>query len=205
MGRELELETGPLVDVVDAIWAEPDTAEDYRLDDIQYSEQLATLIRTLGERGAQADPYALKLIEDLRDAVEEAAQICARGLRAQGYSWDALGADQGLNRQAVLRRYNIPGTGGHVYRAYDANDGLLYIGSAKNAASRISAHKRSAPWRHLVARWAVEEYPNIRAARKAEREAIRAESPEWNLAGVDHATCSHARCRHPPRRVTISA
>lgn len=193
--RELALEAGPLVDVVDAIWAEPETAEGYRTDDVEYSEQIATLIRTLGERGAQADPYVLKLVEDLRDAVDESAHICVQGLRAQGFSWAQIGVDQGIGRHAAMRRYNVPGTGGSVYRAYGADDALLYIGSAKRPEVRISSHKRSAPWRHLVARWVVVEYPNISAARKAEREAIKAESPEWNLAGVDHTTCSHARCR----------
>jgi predicted GIY-YIG superfamily endonuclease len=75
-----------------------------------------------------------------------------------------------------------------LYRCYDAADRLLYIGCTHDVVSRLAVHKAS--WgnpvsaalnlrmtRHTVS----DEYPDKATARKAEREAIYAEAPLFNL------------------------
>src|SRR6266566_4584305 len=76
---------------------------------------------------------------------------------------------------------------GVVYRAYAADDRLLYIGSTANPERRVRRHQRGAEWASEVARWSYEEYPTLEAARAAEKAAIWDESPECNVDGLDPA------------------
>lgn len=76
-----------------------------------------------------------------------------------------------------------------VYRMYDADDRLLYIGSSWCPSDRIKA--LTAPWNigkphvgELMRRfdhYTTERHPSRRAALDAERAAIRAEAPELNI------------------------
>lgn len=84
------------------------TGESFRADDVEYIQMVTRMIRAAGKRGANADAYMLKLIREMHEAVDQAELIAVDGLREQGFSWDELGADQGINRQATLRRYNRP-------------------------------------------------------------------------------------------------
>lgn len=84
------------------------TGESYRADDVEYIQMVARMIRAAGKRAAGADGYMLKLVREMHEAVDQAELIAVDGLREQGYSWDYLGADQDMNRQATLRRYNRP-------------------------------------------------------------------------------------------------
>ena len=74
-----------------------------------------------------------------------------------------------------------------VYRCYDADDQLLYIGCAWDVDHRIWFHmQRSSQsevsWavRRRMARYTSQEYPTKAAARSAEREAIANEAPLLN-------------------------
>jgi DNA-directed RNA polymerase specialized sigma24 family protein len=66
-----------------------------------------------------------------------------------------------------------------VYRLYDAEGVLLYIGSAYDPKGRAKAH-RAKPWWPLVARREDEWHPSREAAYVAETEAIRAVHPQGN-------------------------
>lgn len=78
----------------------------------------------------------------------------------------------------------------YVYRCYDAEDRLLYIGCTYDVAGRIRQHQdlnyasnpASAYLREHMTRWTSEEYPTRLTARKAEKEAIGAEAPLLNIA-----------------------
>jgi hypothetical protein len=74
-----------------------------------------------------------------------------------------------------------------VYRIFDAQDRLLYIGCTEDVDWRISQHRdifNTLPGGDLIsrsyARHTSEEYPNRLAARDAERAAIKAEAPWLN-------------------------
>lgn len=70
----------------------------------------------------------------------------------------------------------------HVYRLYDADDVLLYVGMAFVVESRVDCH-RAAPFGSQIARVEVDTFTNrIRAAR-AERQQITSLRPRWNSVG----------------------
>lgn len=69
-----------------------------------------------------------------------------------------------------------------VYRPFDAEGGLLYIGVSKDFGGRWKKHAQTQPWwpevRHMTTTW----YPDEASAYAAETEAILAEKPRWNIA-----------------------
>lgn len=68
-----------------------------------------------------------------------------------------------------------------LYRFYDANDQLLYIGVSLEIAWRWRSHSRTKPWWTTVARATIDHYDTRRGALAAERAAIKAERPLWNV------------------------
>lgn len=66
-----------------------------------------------------------------------------------------------------------------LYRLYDADGRLLYVGIAQDPEKRWSQHSRTkrATWWPLVARKTVEWFPNREAADAAETIAINNEKP----------------------------
>lgn len=76
----------------------------------------------------------------------------------------------------------------YLYRAFDATGGLLYVGIT------VDMRQRFGPGGHEHALWAddivtitAELYPTRRDAQKAELQAIKTESPRWNVAGSPKA------------------
>lgn len=70
-----------------------------------------------------------------------------------------------------------------LYRFYDINDRLLYVGISLNAAQRASQHKSEKPWWPDVDRMTIERIPGERSdAENAERSAILTEGPLYNVA-----------------------
>lgn len=69
-----------------------------------------------------------------------------------------------------------------LYRFYDSEDQLLYVGITHSLDRRTASHRaRSAFW-DLVAVMAVERFPDRLEAEAAERIAIRDEDPIFNSA-----------------------
>lgn len=71
-----------------------------------------------------------------------------------------------------------------VYRFYDSEGCLIYIGSTGDLVTRLAAHRRNATWRHRIADVKVTKYDTRYAALKAEYRAIREERPERNVSGM---------------------
>lgn len=70
-----------------------------------------------------------------------------------------------------------------LYRYFDADAQLIYVGISISAFMRAKAHRNASGWwRHAVAMTIV-RYPSREAAIAAELEAIRAEKPKYNLQG----------------------
>lgn len=67
-----------------------------------------------------------------------------------------------------------------VYRAYDENDTLLYVGMTTNWTLRQRAHRKTAPWWAAMTVVDLEEFPTATDALDAEGDAIREESPRFN-------------------------
>lgn len=67
-----------------------------------------------------------------------------------------------------------------VYRIYDHNNNLLYVGISVRVRSRVREHYLGAPWRLAIHRVEVEHGLTKGQALVAEREAIISEAPIHN-------------------------
>jgi hypothetical protein len=71
-----------------------------------------------------------------------------------------------------------------VYRCYNADGVLLYIGQTGDLPNRRSGHKCGSSWWPEVAEFKITRPMTRDAALRYEREAIRAERPEYNIIGT---------------------
>lgn len=69
----------------------------------------------------------------------------------------------------------------HLYRHFDAEGRLLYIGVSLSAIGRLGEHKQNSDWFWMIARVEVTAYASRRTVLKAERLAIQREKPLHNI------------------------
>jgi len=72
-----------------------------------------------------------------------------------------------------------------LYRFFNANHELLYVGITNNPFNRFSGHSKDKNWFSEIAYSTFEHYPNRLAVDKAETAAIKSEKPKYNKAKVD--------------------
>jgi hypothetical protein len=70
-----------------------------------------------------------------------------------------------------------------LYRFFDGEGKLLYVGISRNPAERFGVHKHSAPWWDEATSCTWERFATAPQAVSAERAAIIAESPVYNQQG----------------------
>lgn len=68
-----------------------------------------------------------------------------------------------------------------LYRAYDANNTLLYIGISSQAFARFDQHSHTSQWLPSCPYVTLEHYRHRNDALKAEKAAIKNENPKFNL------------------------
>lgn len=68
-----------------------------------------------------------------------------------------------------------------LYRIFDANGRLIYVGQSQRMGFRMQTHERSSWWFELAARIEIEEFPTRDAAMAAEVIAIQEEQPAFNV------------------------
>lgn len=68
----------------------------------------------------------------------------------------------------------------NLYRAYDVEDNLLYIGISSSAAARFCSHATSSKWWCLVRKIELEVFESRQATEEAEKIAIESEQPLYN-------------------------
>lgn len=68
-----------------------------------------------------------------------------------------------------------------LYRFFDADDELLYVGITYDPATRWKQHQSKAPWWRDVTMRTVEWYDDRPAAEAAERKAVQTEGPRYNV------------------------
>jgi predicted GIY-YIG superfamily endonuclease len=68
-----------------------------------------------------------------------------------------------------------------LYRFFDADGVLLYIGITADVPARFKKHRDQKPWWNDVARIAIEQFPDRESVLAAEKRAIKAEQPRWNI------------------------
>jgi hypothetical protein len=69
----------------------------------------------------------------------------------------------------------------YLYRAFNRDGDLLYIGSSVQVDGRIRHHYLNAPWWFVASRFTFVRYPDEASARQAEVDAIGSEHPRWNV------------------------
>lgn len=67
-----------------------------------------------------------------------------------------------------------------LYRAYDANDQLLYIGISHQVLARFDQHAHTSEWSDQCSYVILEHYQFRRQALAAEKIAIQNENPKYN-------------------------
>lgn len=72
-----------------------------------------------------------------------------------------------------------------LYRHYDSEGALLYVGITKHPETRRSTHARRSAWAEFAMRESVEWFDDRAAALAAESAAITDERPLFNSAGAD--------------------
>jgi predicted GIY-YIG superfamily endonuclease len=70
-----------------------------------------------------------------------------------------------------------------LYRIFDKNDQLLYIGITSARKMRFQAHARIQPWWWRARTFTQESYSDRDSAARAEWDAIRREVPIYNVIG----------------------
>src|SRR5689334_6233875 len=68
-----------------------------------------------------------------------------------------------------------------VYRVFDEQDRLLYVGVTGGIFLRLGEHTQRSPWVAYAARITLARYSTREAGEAAEKEAIRTEDPVWNM------------------------
>lgn len=68
-----------------------------------------------------------------------------------------------------------------LYRFYDADDALLYVGLSINPGKRFERHRTDKEWWTEVARIEMEQFSDIGSLRAGERDAIKSEHPRHNI------------------------
>ena len=71
-----------------------------------------------------------------------------------------------------------------LYRHFDADAVLLYVGISLSAVGRLSDHRHTSAWFPQIARVTVEQFPDRASAYEAETAAINNENPLFNIAKV---------------------
>lgn len=69
-----------------------------------------------------------------------------------------------------------------VYRYYDTGARLLYVGVSLSPIARLRGHAGRSEWIDQVSRIEIERFADSRTALDAEKQAIQAERPIYNVA-----------------------
>jgi len=91
------------------------------IEPVKYAGFARRIIRSLGRRCAEQDPWQLQHVLQLRDDVDAAIAVAVRGLRAEGYSWADIARPLGMTRQGAFKVYgpacaDIPNPNHHTGR-----------------------------------------------------------------------------------------
>lgn len=68
-----------------------------------------------------------------------------------------------------------------VYRLYDNEDRLIYVGCTYDLEKRLQAHRRKMWWYYQTERIVTETHPNRTEALRAETRIRDTEAPRWNV------------------------
>ena len=70
-----------------------------------------------------------------------------------------------------------------LYRAFNKNNELLYVGISGSLMTRMNSHKRTKSWFKEMSCLTTEHYDTREEALTAESKAIKEENPKYNIQG----------------------
>jgi hypothetical protein len=117
-------------------------------------------------------PARLVSLAEARVAAVEASKLCRQGM-------DPID----VRRARLDQQDSTPGPKSDetaLYRHFDADGRLLYVGISIQAFGRLCRHQKGSPWWLKIARVTVEQFGSRSAAEDAELRAIKTELPVYN-------------------------
>lgn len=85
-----------------------------------------------------------------------------------------------------------------LYRLYDDDEELLYVGITNALPTRLEQHRASKPWWTEVKTIQVRHYDTREDAESSERWFIKKERPRWNVAhSLGHLSWSDIKAEYP--------
>lgn len=147
------------------------------VEGVRQAEALS--IRQLGKRMGISKSRADTLV---------LAAIAANGLAGERRPWERRRASQAEAAVKAVKRERVevptskppPGMTTALYRPYDADGVLLYVGITDRLAQRRSMHRRNSSWSAFAVRTDLEWFADRQNAEAAEVAAIQAEVPLFN-------------------------
>lgn len=138
-------------------------------------------------------PIHLGKVSDLRRVLSDVHRKIDKALKdeikeqVRSLRYEYLGEKKGPKPPPPPKRvrYSGPSRRGYVYRLFNANQRLLYVGKTWNVDARlygINGHANTKDWWNEVKFVGVEEYTTEVAALKAEAHIIQKEKPRYNIA-----------------------
>lgn len=79
-------------------------------------------------------------------------------------------------------------TENHLYRHFDADNNLLYVGISVDALKRLKQHNKKAKWFNDIAHITIEKFPDRKSVEEAEIKAIKIEKPKHNVTHAVRAS-----------------
>lgn len=127
-------------------------------------------------------------VEELTRRKQPKAQMRVLQAAYIPFTQDEVTGQVIVTEEGLLSAPFAPYVTTELYRHFDSEGTLLYIGISLSALARTAAHKSSGWWGD-VTRIEIERYPTRACALKAEEAAIRDEMPLHNKQhnGGDHA------------------
>jgi hypothetical protein len=74
-------------------------------DVTEYGKFVNRMLRAFGRRAAAEDPWVIRDMLDARAELDKSIQAAVTALHKAGYSWAQIGAEIGMTRQAVHKRW----------------------------------------------------------------------------------------------------
>ena len=74
----------------------------------------------------------------------------------------------------------------HLYRHFDEQGNLLYVGVSLSTIQRLAQHKNHSHWFDSISKVTIEQFPSREEALDAEKIAIQKENPLHNVALKNH-------------------
>lgn len=131
---------------------------------------------------------------------KEWKRFCAETLGLQEQYASSIYADP-ATRKGDYDALNLSPTA--VYRHYDDNDALLYVGISVDLKNRGALHSAQSPWWKHSARTEVEWFENRSLALEAERVAIQQEDPIFNKMHVSDPHKEARQADYLAARLTV--